>query len=177
MSSPTSTRIESHPPPSHARRIPASRLLGQSHYWCHQGYYYEGDATCRECPAGTYNSKTKNYDTYCTECEAGTFSDEYGRKTACDDCPINTFQTKPGQTACIGCPPGQYQDMWGQTYCNNNQIKSMPCADTATNVGDPCWIYQDEDAVALCPQAGTIPSNLLGYAQGKISDDSICKTA
>jgi hypothetical protein len=128
--------------------------------------------SCTQCPPGTWSATVGATDpSQCQPCQAGEYSEQWGRTTACDLCPANTFNpslrqsacqncplstpsSNPGSTSsmqCMGCPAGQggTPTMGGVTcglcawgtYSPGGTAPCMPC---------PAGFYQDQPQQADC---------------------------
>ena len=96
---------------------------------CPYGQYQdeEGQAICKQCPAGTYLTdnaievSAHDHVDDCTKCAAGKFSTSIGAiaESTCIDCPLGKFGPLDGgvseEAACTRCSAGKYGSTAGQS--------------------------------------------------------------
>ncbi|KAL4240219.1 hypothetical protein ACF0H5_001013 [Mactra antiquata] len=106
-------------------------------FWCPAGTIPEnladpGNSPCVSCPANTYRG---THDTSCLNCPTGLVtvgqnptacyqSCSVGQfvntaTNTCEFCPMNTYQSQPGQGLCTPCPNGQHTSGTGSTSVSN----------------------------------------------------------
>ena len=105
---------------------------------CLAGNYCPGDNHQYNCPAGTYSTTTGNIDQSgclpcgtgnyssipgslgCKICPAGKYAHGASGATFCNDCPVDTYNNKPGAyslSQCITCNDDQLS-LLGSTTCS-----------------------------------------------------------
>jgi hypothetical protein len=94
----------------------------------------EGSASCKQCGAGTYVTKTWDRKAHCEPCAAGKFTGDQNLHAChvcstgrfshqgwklCEACAAGKYNPYTGQSGCWQCPTGKYQNHFGQSVCAN----------------------------------------------------------
>eukprot|EP00420_Gonyaulax_spinifera_P018252 CAMPEP_0197897074 /NCGR_PEP_ID=MMETSP1439-20131203/41586_1 /TAXON_ID=66791 /ORGANISM="Gonyaulax spinifera, Strain CCMP409" /LENGTH=1155 /DNA_ID=CAMNT_0043517679 /DNA_START=115 /DNA_END=3582 /DNA_ORIENTATION=+ len=91
---------------------------------CPSGRSSPGGADpCSPCQMGTHSANTSSLPTAygavaCATCTAGRFAGTEGQ-TACDPCPLGTYNNSVGCIACSRCEIGKFADREAATECDS----------------------------------------------------------
>jgi hypothetical protein len=117
---------------------------------CDNGYFRDSHGICKECDAGWYSSSGSE----CEECGASSFSARKSPK--CTYCPRGKYGLESGNktsetSACQECPLGSFNSFSGATICSQCAPGSS-CPDTGLSVSKECEIgfYSDRKGSLAC---------------------------
>eukprot|EP00116_Pleurobrachia_bachei_P012249 sb/3472511/ len=123
---------------------------------CPTGQYSQTDASksCESCPAGQSCPEQSSDPNACTDCQPGHFS---AAGSACNECPVETYQDDAGASECKPCPSNT--DQTGATVCK----VSCPAGQTEINgVCTDCPVGTFENGGSCVPCAAGTYSALTG---------------
>ena len=94
---------------------------------CPMGKYQsnQGQGSCHQCPSGRFQPSqgaeqcqpALATQSVCPAGKYGALGTTDQTQATCTPCPVDTFQSHPGQGWCGICPGGQHQPTPGQTVC------------------------------------------------------------
>jgi len=160
------------------------------------------NATCNECPKGSFsNNDTVNCTEYgqcpfgtckenylCELCSPGQFSNETGAHHClkcdagyssrdpgsenCTACPPGFTTASEGADSCIGCDPGYFSSNYGSPHCDLCDLGLFSLGKASACSRCPKGTFNDRKAQSVCKPCG---AGYFGVATGFVSQTQCTK--